>query len=117
MPEKYAVKLSVTYSDGSIEDFDIFMASVASGLMPAGRDGDRILYTSGENLCVLCLANIAATPEVSAALVKGMMSLVSKFINAMPEEDALDFAQMFVSISNEETMIHNDFRKVNRNQG
>lgn len=117
MGDRHSVKLTVTYSDGSTEDFDTFIAVVAAGLIPAGREGNNILYTAGENLSCNGMARIAATPEVAVALVKALLRIVFNMIDSMPPEIATSAINAMLSMRTEETELYKECRSVPRKQG
>ena len=118
MASEHAVKLTVTYSDGSTEDFDTFMAAVVTGLIPVGKDDDgTILYTAGENLSSQGLAHIAATAEVSAVLIEASLAMIHKLVKNVPPEIAFGFLEALLTLSSEETEGYHDSRVVKRNQG
>lgn len=118
MTSRHAVRLAITYSDGSIEDFDNFMVAVARGLIASGRDDDgTILYTSGESLSTEGMAHIAATPEVNIALLKTVAALIRRGIEGLPPDQLPDFLTTLLSMTSEETEICNVNRSIERRQG
>lgn len=112
MSDKHAVKLKVIFSDSSEEDYDIFLAAVADGLVVAGKDDDgTILYTAGEGFSSWGVACISATPEVAVALIQVLQSVVHGMIDSLPLEIAPQFLEAMLTLSSgKKTQLYHESR-------
>lgn len=115
--EKYAKRLIIEYSDGSTEDFDTFIAAVASGLIPTGKDSSSILYTAGEDFATLGMAHVAATPEVAVGLIVAFQEVVSRLIKNMPPDIIPNFLEAFLSLDHKTTEHYHESRSIEPKQG
>jgi len=117
MEEKYAVKLTVKFSDGSTENFDTFAAAVAEGLIPAGKDGDGVLYTAGEHLTTRGIACIRTTPDVAVGLIRCLHEIVESVIKNIPPELALPFLKALLTLDGESTVQYLRSESAGLNEG
>lgn len=118
MEERHAVKLTVTYSDGSTEDFDVFLATVASGLILSGKDEDGdVLYTAGKDLNTRGIAHITASPEVSVALALTSMRVVERIVDGMPPEAIPSWIEALLSLSSKATELYHVSKTVKLRHG
>lgn len=120
MDEKRATKLTVTFDDGSTEVFDNFVASVADGLIPTGKDDNgEVLYMASDKFAVKGIIHISATPEVTAGLATTTMKLVDDLILNMPPEIMLEFLEALLSLYSKRTTLYHEARSVEqrRRQG
>ncbi|GAH49026.1 unnamed protein product, partial [marine sediment metagenome] len=101
----------------STESFDIFMAAVAEGLIPAGKDGTDVLYVAGEGFRTQSMAHIAASPEVAVSLVQAIGRIVNSMIDTMPSEALPGFIEAILSLSSKETELYHEVKSVRLKKG
>lgn len=113
MSDKHAVKLKVLYSDGSGEDYDVFIAAVADGLIVAGKDDDgSVLYAAGQGFTTWCMTHIAATPDVSVGLIKALQVMVQSMVDSLPPEIAPSFLEAMISLAGEKRQIYHNSKSI-----
>lgn len=110
-----AEKLTVTYGDGHTEDFDVFMAVLASGLMIAGREGDRIFYSAAEEgFSCYSISAIAASSEVVVGLLKSLIELIAHLMEAVSPEMALEVLLALTSLSSGKTQLYLETKTIEK---
>ncbi|GAH45496.1 unnamed protein product [marine sediment metagenome] len=97
--KRTCVKVTAHYSDGSTEDFDIFLLTAANGLTLVGMDEGEPLYMGEKGkFGVMNLGRIAAPPDVVAAIVKSAISGLGNLFADLPPPVALQLLQMMNGI-------------------
>lgn len=117
MSDRYAVKLTVKFNDGSAEDFDIFLAVVATGLIPVGKEDCAILYTASGKFAAQSIAHVTATPEVAVGLVLAVESLVQNMIDSLPPEIAPKFLEALLLLNSKETELYHVAKSIKLRRG
>lgn len=118
MKEKHAVKLTLTFDDGTTEDYDVFISVVAMGLVPCGKDGDTVTYTAPvEGFSCMAHSHIATTPEVAAGMLQAVMEIITKMMEAMPPEVVPGFLDALLSLSTKRTIHHHESRAIKPSEG
>ncbi len=88
MEDKQPMKLTITHADGHTESYDIFIAVVAKGLLPAGKSDDgRVYYMADEeHFTITGACSIAADTAVVAGLLEGIFSVVSSILETAKDD-------------------------------
>jgi len=88
--EYKATKMTVTFADGHTEEYTIFVAAVAHGLMIEGKhEGEMYYVAPQEGFSVQGIVHIATSVDVVVGLLKAMFELkntIVKSISARPLE-------------------------------
>lgn len=93
--EKVCTKVTAHYSDGSTEDFDIFLLTGAVGLTMVGIDEGEPFYMGEESkFGVRIIGKVATTPDVLAALVKSTIGMLGDLLTSLPPLVGLQILQM-----------------------
>jgi len=97
--ENFCTKVTAHYSNGSTEDFDIFLLTGAVGLTRIGTDKGEPLYMGEEGkFGVMSLGRMAVPPDVVAAMVKSTIRQLSDLFASMPPDMALQLILTLGSI-------------------
>jgi len=108
---KKAEKVVITYQDGHTESFNTFIALVALGLTPVGKDGNDIIYMAEEGkLQTRAIAHVTAPIEVMAALVNSLTEIVETVISHSNPEEALDFMEAILSVGTGRVEEHTEIK-------
>lgn len=100
--EHKAEKVVITFQDGHTESYDTFIALVALGLTPVGKDGNNIVYMAEEDkLQTRAIAHVAAPSEVIAALINSLTELIGNLLSQASPEEALSIMKAILSIKAE----------------
>jgi len=119
MPEKTedtskagkAEKVVITFQDGHTESYDTFIALVALGLTPVGKEGNSIVYMVEEGkLQTHALAHIAAPSEVVAALVNSFSELLDNLLSHAGPEGALEILGAILSVRSSRVKGHTEIK-------
>jgi len=113
MPDKEykASKIVVTFEDGHTESFDTFIALVALGLTPVGKDGNSIIYMAEKGkLQTRAIAHVAAPIEVMAALVSSLTEVVKAVLSHSNPKESLDFLEAILSLEAGKTEEYTEVR-------
>ncbi len=112
MPDAHkAVKIDITFKDGHTESYDTFIALVALGLTPVGKDGNNIIYMAEESkLQTRAIAHVLAPIEVIAALVSSVNEIVKTTLLHSSPEEGLEFMEAMSSISARRIEEYTDIR-------
>lgn len=97
--EKTCTKVTAHYSDGSTEDFDVFLLTAAVGLTMVGTDEGEPLYMGEEDkFSVRNIGRMAVPPDVLAALVKSAIAMLGNLFVELPPFLAVHLLQMMDDI-------------------
>ena len=112
----HVVKMTITYQDGHTEDFDTFLAVVATGMIPVGVAGDGLpIYTgSEESLHTRSMAHVSASSEVLASLINTVIHTISQTIGELPKRAAIQLLMGLRDIKTRSTDGHSsmDIREI-----
>lgn len=96
--EKTCTKITAHYSDGSTEDFDIFLLTGAVGLTAVGVDeGDTLYIGEPGKFGVRIIGKMAVPPDVLAAMVKSNIGMVGDLLASLPPDAAI---QLLLTLDN-----------------
>lgn len=96
-----AVKVTITFADGHTEDFDTFMASVAYGLIPAGKDeedGTPFYMAEKGRFQSRSIVHVAASADVLVGLINAFLSTMTSLFKDIGPEEALKLLEAFDSM-------------------
>ena len=109
------VKMTITYEDGTITDYPVFIAAVASGLMVGGREGDTIFYAPGsEGFSSQGIAHVAATSEVVYGLIIAVKKIINSILEQSPVECLLELMSSASTMGIKTTEEYNDVKFIKK---
>lgn len=119
MADKREPKLTITNPDGSTENPEVFIAVVARGLIPIGKEGERILYMAEEGFSVGIMCSIAASQEVVAALLEGLLRIAAGIIDTARDDPGalFEMLQTLESLRSKRTVVYEEKGIIRRKPG
>ena len=106
-----ATKITITYANGHTEEFDTFLAVVASGLTPVGMEDGLPIYMAEEGkMQARGIAHVAADAEVIGALVNTFIETIKQLFSSAGPEEARNLMEAILSVKARRVETHTEYR-------
>lgn len=80
------ILMTIRYADGREEQYNVFAAVTAHGLIPGRTQDGTVVYEAEENFGTGVIARIPCPPVIHAAMLQTMSYLLTTHLESMDEE-------------------------------
>jgi len=107
-----AVSMTITFSDGHTEEFSVFMAIVAEGMIPIHKNGEELYYAAdGEKFITKGIMSVRSSMDIIAALLKTSDQLTNTLLGSLDGQGLISLLIHGTSMSSRMTILHDRHEK------